>query len=151
MDYLYLLLTKLFCLCVAVFVFYLLHFIDGNAILELGYRPGARRRMKKEKKELPKWDQFLHWSLASQAKNKSSKVWFYWGIHLVAVIGFGVSVILFFIPIPLSDWRGRISIELYCPVVTFIVQTIIRIIVDLLILPSEQKRYGIRKNKDNKS
>ncbi len=145
MDYIYVLLAKLYCLGAAGFVFYLLHLIDGNAILEIGYRPAARRRIRKKAKGFPKWDRFLHWSLVSQAKNDSSKVWFYWGIHLVAVIGFSISVVLFLVPIPLSDWRNRISIEMYCPLVTFVVQTGIRIIIDLFVLPSEQKRYRIKK------
>lgn len=148
MDYLYLFFVKLFCLSAAGFVFYLLHLIDGNAILELGYRPGVRRRMKKEQKLLPKWDRFLHWSLAYHAKLEQFKVWFYWGIHMVAVIGFVISLVLFFIPIPLEDWRSRVSIEVYCPVVTFVIQTGVRLTVDLFILPSEKKRYGIRETKD---
>lgn len=150
MDYLYLLLGKLLCLSSAIFIFYLLHLIDGNALLELGYRPAAGRRMRKQERELPKWDQFLHWTMTRLAKFQSVKLWFYWGLHVFAVLGLCVSVVLFFLPIPISDWRSRMSVELYCPIVTFIAHTGIRIVIDLLVLPSEQKRYGIRKKTDKR-
>ena len=151
MDYLYILLSKLFCLGCAFAIFYLLHLIDENAIMELGYGQASRRRMRKLIKTLPRWDRVLHWTLVRMAKQRKKKeVWFYFGLHIFACLGLTASIILFLIPFQISEWRVGVSRELYCPLVTFIVHTGIRLVIDLLIRPSEQRRYGISNKKGKK-
>ncbi len=151
MDYLYLFLLKLFCLGIAFFVFYLLHTIDGSAIVEIGYNSISKKRLKKKKIACPRWDHFLHWSLANNAPRCRNYVWIYFGLHLLACFGLIVSVVLFFIPVSIEAWHGKIGGQLYWSLGIFTVHTGIRIILDILILPSEKRRYGVRSKKDKRT
>ena len=147
MDHIYLFIAKLFPLAFGFFIYAIHRFLDKRAILEVGYRSQRQRKIAGADKQLPRWDRYLMWSLMKNAKKDHKIVRIYWGLHILACIGLMGSVCLFLWPTSLENWRKAISFQLRFPQGVFVVHMGLRSVLDLLFLPSEQKRYGIRKDK----
>ena len=119
---------------------------DRAAIIELGYRSKSKM-YKKPDNRLPLWDRVLHWSLCKEAKQFKASVWVYFAFNLFIVAAAIGSVILACVLLFTADLRSLLLCHLKYLFAVIIIHTGIRFFPDLFLLPSEQKRYGITKEK----
>lgn len=148
MDYLYLFLLKFYTLGLAFFIYFILRYTDKAAIIEVGYRSKTeKKKMKADEIHFSKWNRFFFWKITRNTKQNHKIAWIYFGLHFLACIGLLVSICLFLYPTSIDDWRNGLTIQLYLPLGVFMVHTGLRFVLDLMFLPSEQRRYGINKKK----
>ena len=146
MDYLYLFLLKFYTLGLAFFIYFILRYTDKAAIIEVGYRSKTeKKKMKAGEIHLSRWNRFLFWNITRNTKQNHKIAWIYFGLHILSCIGLLVSICLFLYPTSIDDWRNGLTIQLYLPLGVFMVHTGLRFVLDLLFLPSEQRRYRINK------
>lgn len=149
MTLFYNILTSVLCLCLSSYLFYYVRIWNKSAIVEAGYRNNSRLN-KPENRKLPVWNRVLFWDLCKNAKRGHKPVWIYFVCNLILCLGWAVSPVIFLICICLMDFRELIMWELgYTFGILFLI-TLLRIPLDLIYLPSEQKRYGIGDKKRKK-
>ena len=127
-------------LCLSFAFYYLMHFVDGHSIVEVGYRSQqmynkALRRAKGQ----PYWDYLSYWTLCKNAKKNQKAVWIFFAIHLIPLFASPVSVILW--PIMLFfDPKAMFGAQMGFAWVVFFIHTGIHMVIDDKYLPSERKR-----------
>lgn len=139
--------TSVLCVCVNGLLFYFLRMWNKSAIVEVGYR--NNRFNKPADKKLPIWNRIFYWELCKKAKRNHSTVWYYFVCNFVLCFAWAFFPLLCIFCICFMDLRNLLLWELGYTIGILFGITIVRIPLDLIYLPSEQKRYGIEK-KQNK-
>lgn len=143
------LLICMICEPLALVVIYNFILGERDNIIEVGYRSQSKK-YKKLSKKLPLWDRVLHWNLCKEAKIKTKAVWIYFSLNLFLVVAAIVSIVYASILVILYEYKEVLLNLLKYYMFVFLVWGIAHFILDLLFLPSEQRRYGINSKKNNK-
>jgi len=134
------------CELLTLWVFKHFHQVDRSCIIELGYRSSSKN-FKKPSKSTPLWDRILHWSLCKEAKKMKASVWLYFLCNLIVVIAAIGSVILACVLIFFAEIREILLYQLMCLFGTVFVWIGLHFFLDIFLLPSEQKRRGVKSKK----
>lgn len=116
---------------------------ERDNIVEIGYR-SHEKKLKKPYVSVPSWDRTLHWSLCKEAKIPKKSIWVYFACNAFLVITAIVSVIITCIIAVFYAPRDALLSKLGYYIVVFGIWGSAHLVLDLLFLPSEQRRYGIR-------
>ena len=141
--------ASVLCVCINGLLFYILRIWNKSAIVEVGYR-NHNRFNKSESQELPIWNRILYWELCKKAKHNHLPVWIYFGCNLVLCLAWAFFPFLCSFCICFTNLRKLLLWELGYTIGILFAITIVRIPLDLIYLPSEQKRYGIGDKKRKK-
>ena len=137
-------LCSVICESIMLWIFTLFIKAERSNIIELGYRSESMR-FKITKKSMPLLDRFLHWSLCKGAKRNKACVWLYFSFNLLIVISTVCSIILAILLLFSAEIREILLYQLTYMYTVIFIRCGVHLFIDLLFLPSEQKRYGIRK------
>lgn len=122
-------------------------FIRKETIIECGYRKGRIKRTKKAMKEWPLFDKILLRRLAAEATESNPMV----GLSLFLNYGniaFALIAVFGYLCAILTCGSGwAMALVCYPGVTSMMLSTVITFIPDLLWVPSERRRYGIKDKK----
>lgn len=116
---------------------------ERDNIIEIGYRSHAKK-YKKSCVSVPAWDRTLHWSLCKEANIAKKSIWVYFACNAFLVIATVVSVIITCILTVFYAPKDALFYKLGYYIFAFGIWGGTHLVLDLLFLPSEQRRYGIR-------
>lgn len=142
------LLVGIVCELIGLFVLWIFVDVMKSNIIELGYR-SQKLRYKKEKNNLPLWDRMIHWSLCKNAKINTKIVWLYFIMNLYLVMVSVCSAVSLVVFILCFETKQLLLYQLQFLFYPLFPWGIVLFFLDIFLLPSEQKRYGLE-NKHKK-
>ena len=133
------------CELIGLFILWSLIHVMKDNIIELGYR-SQKIRYQKPKTNIPLWDIITHWTLCKKAKINTKIIWLYFAMNmclvLLALYSIGSTVVfaVFF------DIKTMLLLQLQTFMWPLLPWGVVWFFLDIFLVPSEQKRYGLKNN-----
>lgn len=137
------------CDVIGLYLVRLCNTFERDNIVEIGYRSHTKK-YKKPCGSVSAWDRTLHWSLCKDAKIKKKSIWIYFACNAYLVVAAVVSIIISCILAICYVPKDALFYKLGYYIIVFAIWGGAHLVLDLLFLPSEQRRYGMRVQGDQK-
>lgn len=140
------LLITLFGKAIELWLISLLRLFEKRAIIELGYRSSGMKYKDPYAKK-PLWDRVLFWSLTKNSKTKNPFVWLYFSFNLLELSVTVGSLIYTCVLLAVAGVKELLLYQLTYIVSISAMWALLHHFPDLCLLPTIQKKYGIKTNK----
>ena len=150
-DFLLRLLIYVVWICFSLVASGFIHRYEGEIIVEIGYRSTLPAKKVIRKQSGSFVNRLFYWSLCKNAKKNTRDVWVYFVMNILSYIAALVSICLFVLCLIKEKdiWNG-----LYVQMKWFIYSLMfiggLHFFLDIGLVPSVQKKYGIKKGKKSK-
>ncbi len=122
-------------------------FMRKETAIEVGYPKTRKKTLEKHLKTLPVLDRVFLWSLTREAKQKRFMLYLNFFDNLLNVLSIMVSAVGF-VAVFITNGKGWSMTFLVLPVITVLFVTgAVAFIPHLIWVPSERKRYSLKKRK----
>lgn len=122
-------------------------FLRKETILECGYRKAKRRQTKKAMKGWPLIEIILLRNLASEATQSSPMIGLSLWLNYLNILCGGVLIVGYACSIVTSGALWALALVCYPGVFSIFFSTVVTFVPDLLWVPSERRRYGLKDKK----
>lgn len=124
-----------------------MHRYEGEIIAEIGYRSPLPAKAVIRNQSHSFVDRLFYWNLCRCAKKDSRNVWVYFAMNILVYIAAAVSAVLFMRCLFLESAREVFRVQMGWLLYAIMFIFTLHFFLDIGLVPSVQKKYGIKQRK----